>query len=131
MIPNKEEAIQLLEWAGKCNPGSWIDHSKVVARVAETISIRCGLDSQRAYVSGLLHDIGRYDGIRDLYHVYAGHKLLITKDYNEIAKICLSHSFPYQDIDEYFGKNDCLPEETEVIRYFLSRTTYDEYDKLM
>jgi len=131
MIPTKEEALHLLEWAGKCNPGSWVDHSKVVARIAENISLKCGLDIHRAYVSGLLHDIGRYAGVRDLYHVYAGHKLLNNEGYNEIAEICLSHSFPYQDIDEYFGKIDCSPEEAEVITSFLSNTTYNDYDKLI
>ena len=131
MIPTKEDAIYLLEWASKCNPGPWVDHSKVVARAAKTISKKCGLDMHRAYISGLLHDIGRYDGIRDLHHVYAGYELLKSKEYNQIAEICLSHSFPYKNIDEYFGKNDCSQEGTKVITSYLSSSTYDDYDKLI
>jgi len=131
MIPTKEDAIQLLEWASECNPGSWVNHSKVVARAAETISKKCGLDTHRAYISGLLHDIGRYDGTRDLHHVYAGYELLKSRGYSQIAEICLSHSFPYQNIDEYFGKNDCSQEGIEVITSYLSKSTYDDYDKLI
>ena len=131
MFPTKEEAEQLLTWADKHNPGAWTNHSRVVARAAETIAKNCGLDTHRAYVSGLLHDIGRYEGIRELHHVFAGYELLKSKGYSQIAEICLSHSFPYQNIGEYFGKNDCSPEEIEIITSFLLNKTYNEYDKLI
>ena len=131
MLPTKNEAEQLLVWAYECNPGIWADHSRIVARSAETIAGNCGLDMNRAYVSGLLHDIGRYEGVSELHHVYAGYELLQKKGYGEIAEICLSHSFPYQDIGEYFGKNDCTVEETEVIIAFLSNWTYNDYDNLI
>ena len=131
MLPTKDEAEQLLVWAHECNPGIWANHSRVVARAAETIAEKCGLDSHRAYVSGLLHDIGRYEGVTDLHHVYAGYELLKNRGFDQIAEISLSHSFPYQDIGEYFGKNDCSWEETEIIVCFLQNKTYDEYDKLI
>ena len=104
MIPSRNEAEQLLVWAHDCNPGVWSEHCKVVARAAETIAEKCGLDSHRAYVSGLLHDIGRYKGVKELHHVYAGYDLLKSKGYDTIAEICLSHSFTYQNIGAYFGK---------------------------
>ena len=78
-----------------------------------------------------MHDIGRYESVRELHHVYAGYELLKNKGYEQIAEICLSHSFPYQNIGEYFGKNDCSPEETGVIISFLSNKVYDDYDKLI
>jgi len=131
MLPSKEAAEQLLVWAHDRNPGKWANHSRVVARAAETIAKRCGLDAHRAYVSGLLHDIGRYEGVSGLHHVYAGYELLKSKGYEQTAEICLSHSFPYQDIGEFFGENDCSAEETEVIKLFLSSKTYNEYDKLI
>ena len=131
MLPLKEEAEQLLVWANECSPGAWINHSKVVARAAETIAKKCELDTSKAYISGLLHDIGRYEGFSELHHVYSGFELLKNKGYDQIAEICLSHSFPFQDIDEYFGKNDCSPEETEVIRSFLSNAIYNDYDRLI
>ena len=131
MFPGKTEAEQLLVWANENNPGPWTNHSRVVARAAETIAEKCGLDTRRAYISGLLHDIGRYEGVSGLHHVYAGYELLKSKGYTQIAEICLSHSFPYQNIGEYFGENDCSPEETEIITSFLSGKIYDEYDKLI
>jgi len=131
MLPTKEEGGQLLDWAHELNPGAWANHSRVVARAAETIADKCGLNTHRAYVSGLLHDIGRYEGIRELHHVYTGYELLRNKGYDQIAEICLSHSFPYQNINEYFGKNDCTSEETEIITSFLSSVVYNDYDKLI
>lgn len=130
-FPSKEEAESLLQWANEQNPGTWIDHSRVVARAAVTIADKCALDTHRAYVSGLLHDIGRYEGIRGMHHIYAGYELLKGKGYECIGEICLSHSFPYKHIDEYFGKNDCTETETEFIMSFLAKKTYDDYDKLI
>jgi len=131
MLPTREEANKLLIWANEQNPGVWADHSRVVARAAEVIAHKCSLDTHRAYTSGLLHDIGRYEGVRDLHHVYAGYELINNKGYDQLAGICLSHSFPYQNIDEYFGTNDCSKEETEVIESFLVNTIYNDYDKLI
>ena len=59
-FPLREEAIILLTWANGQNPGLWSDHCRVVGRTAETIAAKCGLDTERAFVSGLLHDIGYY-----------------------------------------------------------------------
>ncbi|MCL2662359.1 MAG: HD domain-containing protein [Oscillospiraceae bacterium] len=131
MIPTREEANQLLLWAGEQNPGVWTNHCKVVARAAEAIAVKCGLDTHRAYVSGLLHDIGRYAGVRGLYHSYAGYELLKKKGYNEIADVCISHSFSTKNINEFFGENDCTPEEIEIIRQYLTESTYTDYDKLI
>lgn len=132
MIPSREEAEQLLAWAYGRNPGPWAEHSRAVARTAETIAEKCGLDAHLAYVSGLLHDIGRYEGFRHLHHIYAGYELLKSKGYELIlADICLSHSFAYQDIDEYFGENDCSAAETEIIKSFLAAKSYGNYDRLI
>jgi len=131
LIPTREEAEMLLEWAYEQNPVPWADHCRVVARAAETIAKASGLDADRAYISGLLHDIGRYEGVRGLHHVYAGYELLKKHGYETIAETCLSHSFPYQNIDEYIGEFDCSPEELSVIVTFLNETTYNDYDKLI
>lgn len=131
MLPTGEEAERLLSWARERNPGAWTDHSRVVARAAKTIAENCGLDAHRAYVSGLLHDIGRYKGYSNLYHIYAGYELLINKGFVPAAGICLTHSFPTQNLAEYFGENDCSEEETKTIEMFLSSCVYDEYDKLI
>jgi len=133
MIPTKQEAEELLIWANEQNPGVWVDHSRVVARAAKTIASRCGLDIERAYVSGLLHDIGRWEGRRDLHHIYSGYELMKSMGYYEIADVCLSHSFPTPNvgIGEYFGRNDCTKEETDTIVSFLVNKELDDYDRLI
>ena len=132
MLPIRKEAEQLLIWAHEQNPGPWADHSRVVARAAETIAKKSGLDPERAYLSGLLHDIGRYEGVRGLHHVYAGYELLNEKGFVEIAIICLSHSFPYQHLGAYLGgEYDCSEEELAFISSFLEEAEYDDYDKLI
>ena len=49
MIPDREQAERLLSWANELKPGVWIDHSRTVARAAETIAGKCGLDANRAF----------------------------------------------------------------------------------
>ena len=131
MLPSKEEAENMLFWARDKNPGIWIEHSKAVARAASIIALKCNLDTDRAYVSGILHDIGYYSGYRSLFHVYSGYELLVSKGFNEVAEICLSHSFPCRRIEEFFGKNDCTEAEASVIQSYLSSSIYNDYDKLI
>jgi len=132
IIPTKAQAEELLTWAHEHNPGPWADHSRAAARAAQVIAAACGLDTERAYVSGLLHDIGRYEGVRGLHHVIAGYELMRRKGYPAIAEICLSHSFALQDIRAYGGgANDCTPEELAVLETYLSTAVYNEYDRLI
>ena len=135
MLPTRTEAEKILTWAQECNPGQWIDHCKVAARAAETIAENCGLDSDRAYVSGLLHDIGYYsysNGKGEKDHAIAGHDFMARRGYDEIARICLSHSFPCKDIREIESSWMKLnTAETAFITKFISEAAYDEYDKLI
>ncbi len=132
MYPTREEAERLLIDAGKCNPGPWEDHSRVAARCAEKIAQSCeGMDSEKAYVLGLLHDIGRKFGVRHLGHVYDGWQYMLRLGYDDAAKICLTHSFNEGSLDNYIGKFDITEQETEAIRQALSKTEFDDYDKLI
>ena len=132
LFPSRDDADKLLLWAHSLNPGSWAEHSRVVARAAVAIAEYSGLDVDRAYVSGILHDIGRYEGVRGLHHVYAGYALMMNKRYDAIAEICLSHSFLYQDLRAFGGGDwDCTAEELETIDAFLSTTIYNDYDRLI
>ena len=128
---SKQEADDLLLWGCKQNPGSWVGHSRVVARAAETIALRCGMDGNIAYSLGLLHDIGRYEGITGLQHIYAGYNLMNEKSYRYNARICLTHSFPNKDLKSFNGNNDCLKEEIKQIQSELKRYEYDDYDRLI
>jgi hypothetical protein len=130
-IPSKQEAEDLLSWASAQNPGHWVDHSRTTARAAKTIAVKCGMDGNTAYVLGLLHDIGRYEGMTGLRHIYAGYNLMHEKGYSHNAKICLTHSFPHKDIKSFYGDNDCTKDETEKIKMKLDQYEYDDYDLLI
>ena len=134
-FPSRNEAELLLEKGYNENPGSWAEHCRAASRAAETIAKKCGMDADRAYVSGLLHDIG-YSEFRDYKartcHIVIGYENMLLRGFGAIARICLSHSFPYKNIGAYGGKdtnwNDA--EKGNIIR-FLSETKFDDYDKLI
>lgn len=84
MIPTREEAERLLAEAENCNPGPWGNHSRVAALCAEKIASECeDMDATKAYILGLLHDIGRKFGTRHLGHVYDGYKYMLSLGYDE------------------------------------------------
>lgn len=132
LLPTRDEAEGLLRWAAARNPGPWEDHSRVVARAAEAIARAAGLDADHAYICGLLHDIGRYEGVRGLHHIIAGYELLKQRGYGRVARVCLSHSFPYQDLRGYSGGNwDCDETEMSTIAAFVHDAEFDDYDRLI
>lgn len=129
--PDRRRAEELLAWAAEQNPGPWLQHSRNAACAAEAIARRCGMDGDRAYVLRLLHDIGRYEGVRGLHHAIAGHDLLQARGYGGAARICLNHSFPVPDRATFNGKQDCTPEETAFLDRSLTGMQYDDYDRLI
>lgn len=132
MIPSREKAEQLLQEGLRQNPGPWGDHSKTAAHCAEKIAAACGdLDPEKAYVLGLLHDIGRTFGVRHLGHVSDGYSYMKKLGYDEVAKVCLAHSFATQTLEEYIGKYDVSEEELSLIQTELEKSVYDDYDRLV
>jgi len=129
--PTREEARALLEWAHGLNPGPWREHSLGVARAGEKLAEALGLDADRAWINGCLHDIGRYEGPRGMRHVVAGHDLLLDKGWDGPARACMVHSFPDGDIDAYIGPHDVSPEEDARIRAYLAACKFDDYDRLV
>ena len=131
MYPTKEEAEKLLLEAGKCNPSPWIRHSRTAAHCAEKIARYSGLNPDKAYVLGLLHDIGRKFGVTHLKHVSDGYAYMITLGFDDAARICLTHSFNENRIEAYVGQFDTTEEETNLIRQKLRETEQDDYDRLI
>ena len=117
MLPTRMEAERLLEEAEKCNPGPWGKHSRVVAHCAEKIALGCkGMNLEKAYILGLLYDIGRKFGVSYLKHVSDGYSYMMSLGYDEVARVCLTHSFNNMRVDEYVGKVDTSDEEYELIQ---------------
>ena len=52
------------------------------------------MDEQRAYLFGLLHDIGRRAGVTGIRHIFDGYDYMTALGQPEVARICLTHSFP-------------------------------------
>ncbi len=131
-FPTFEESMKMLDEADSRNPGPWKDHSLNCAKAAKVIAAHSGyLDPDAAFKMGLLHDIGRREGISHLKHTVDGYKFLAHMKYDSLARICLSHSFPVRDIRFYSGKADCSSEDYDFIVDFLKNTEYDEYDLLI
>lgn len=132
MYPTIQEAERLLKEAAQCNPGPWENHSRVAAQCAKKIAEKCmGMNPEKAYVLGLMHDIGRKFGVKHLGHVYDGWKYMLECGYDEVARICLTHSFNEGKLEDYIGNFDISEQQIEEIRQALDGIEFDEYDKLI
>jgi len=127
----ESEALEALKYAGKLNPGPWIAHSLNVGHAACLITQKTAeYDPEKAYVYGILHDIGRRYGFSHIKHTLDGYKYLCDTEL-KAAYICLSHSFPNKNIEEYQGERD-LPESDLIkIEKLLKEYHYDYYDQLI
>ena len=132
MLPTRQEALELVRDGLSCNPGPWGKHCLTAAHCAEKIAGACqDMDGERAYILGLLHDIGRKFGVKHLGHVSDGYTYMKSLGYDEAAKICLTHSFNNHTVEEYIGKFDVSREELAIITQELAKTVYDDYDRLI
>jgi len=132
MLPTREEAEILLKEAEGCNPGPWGNHSRTAAHCAEKIAIACGdMEPEKAYICGLLHDIGRKFGKRHMGHVSDGYSYMLSLGYDEVAQICLTHSFNNQSTADYIGNFDTTEEELKMIEGALQEVVMNDYDYLI
>lgn len=107
-------------------------HYQNVAYVASKIAEQTEMDIEKAYVLGLLHDYGEYieDTISGTFHGTAGYDEMLKFGFDEVAKVCLSHSF----FDSSFSPEDFPAYEAKEIERasaILKEKEFDEYDKLI
>ena len=101
-----QQAEHELQIAAKMNPGPWDRHSYSVANNARLIAQNvAGMDPEKAYMMGLGEP--------------------------ELARICLTHSFPGKDVNSFFGKYDCSEEQMTFLKTYLEKTEFDDYDILI
>jgi putative nucleotidyltransferase with HDIG domain len=129
--PDRETAEALLKEGEALNPGPWGNHSRYVALCAEKIAAACGMDGEKAYVLGLLHDIGRREGVKHLGHVYDGWVYLNRQGYPDAARICLTHSFNTGRLEDYIGRFDISEDRQRTLRAALDACEFDDYDRLI
>ena len=128
-IPTAELA---LKEAAESNPGAWADHSRYVAKACKNIASHCkDLSSQRAYLYGLLHDIGRFSGVTSERHLIDGYRYCMERGWEKAAQICISHAFMIQDIDTSIGEFDVSNEDYLFMKKFVEEAVYDDYDRLV
>ena len=133
MLTTAQEALKELEIAGEINPGPWVKHSINTGVAARNIAQKIpGMDAEKAYIVGTLHDIGRRCkfGFVDIpTHVYEGYKYCMEKGWDEAARICMTHSY-LQMKDEF----DYEPETDNgkaIKDYIMNCGEPDDYDRLI
>lgn len=132
MRPDRKQAFEILEEAAGRNPGPWREHSIVAAECAQRIAGQIpGMDGEKAYVMGLLHDIGRRFGHGHMAHIMHGYEYMMELGFDEAARICLTHSFCLKALDTYIGNRDIPEEKIQEMDRLLAETAYDDYDRLI
>ena len=131
MLPTVEEAMYELKIAGELNPGPWVRHSENTGIAARNIAQKIpGMDAEKAYIVGLLHDIGRRVGIVDIpTHIYEGYKYCMDKGWDEAARICMTHSYiGMRNEFDYEPENE---KESAIKEYIMTCGDADDYDRLI
>lgn len=128
---NKRTAEWALEEAEKSNPGAWAAHSRYVAMACKNIALHCSISAEKAYLFGLLHDIGRYAGVSSEKHLIDGYRYCMERGWEKAAQICISHAFMIQDIETSIGEFDVSEEDYLFMKTFVANAVYDDYDRLV
>lgn len=133
MLPERKEAERFVRESEEIHPGPWGDHCRTAAFCAEKIAENCqGMDADKAYILGLLHDIGRRITVGTHFkHVIDGYRCMKELGYDEAARICMTHSFQIKDINTYVGKKDVPQEDLDEVEAYLNAVEYDDYDLLI
>ena len=108
-----------------------IAHYRDVARCAQILAKRLSLDEEKAYILGFLHDYGEFieRSFADTFHGTAGYDIMMQKGYDEVARVCLTHSF-WEGI---YDPNHFTYCKKEVARAeeLIKKLQLDEYDYLI
>ncbi len=130
--PDPETADRELRLADSLNPGPWVGHSHHTGLACRYIAARHpGLDADKAYALGVLHDIGRRVGIVSTRHGLEGYRYARSKGWDDVAKICLTHSYALHHVESEIGAWDVSPEERAFMTRYIAAAEYDDYDRLL
>ena len=78
------------------------------------------LDPDQSYVLGLLHDIGRREGIFGMRHVVDGYTFMMLEGYPDVARISLTHSYPIPIVMYGSSAWDGTDVESEFVAEYLT-----------
>ena len=109
-------------------------HVNNTALIAEKIAKASHLDSEKAYVMGMLHDLGKADEtIHNRFHGIMGYERLKSLD-PVIAHICLTHMFINNDSRQIIDNHRLFygnEKDQEFIISYLDSHPADDYDLLI
>ena len=109
MLLTRTIAEKALEDAHNANPGPWANHSRYVALACKNIAELCPhLDTDDAYIYGILHDIGRHAGVTSERHLIDGYRYCTARGWEKAAQICISHAFMVKDVQSYGKRRICF-----------------------
>lgn len=132
MLLTRMIAEKALEEAHAANPGPWANHSRYVALACKNIAELCPhLDTDDAYIYGILHDIGRHAGVTSERHLIDGYRYCMARGWEKAAQICISHAFMVKDISSSIGIFDMPQEDKNFMERFVKDAVYDDYDRLV
>ena len=113
----------------------YLEHVTEVGACASVLAAACGLDVMKAGVLGYCHDIGKIisnEKQEKTFHGLSGYEYFKSKGEEELAQVCLSHSFSSKnfEINEYisYGKDNI--EKTKSILDKMELTDYDRIIEL-
>ena len=111
----------------------YIFHTQGVAFASRAIAGNTkGLDSNVAYICGLLHDYGKKYNEKKIgrFHGLVGYKELQSLGWERPARVCLTHTFPEKKIllEDYpsYPKQDLIEAQS-----ILDNIIFDEYDRIV
>lgn len=108
-------------------------HTLGVAACCEKLAYCCDLDEEKAFVLGLLHDIGKSRSERQekIFHGLEGYNQMMNMGYSKVAQICITHSFPSADFNDdnylFYQKLGILPQIHEIMK----QMQLDDYDYMV
>lgn len=131
MYPTIDEAFRELEKGNAINPGRWVEHCKYTGEAARNIARAAGLDENKAYVLGTLHDIGRRVGFVGIRHIVEGYNYAVEMGWDEVARISMTHSFPQNVPVINPSMMDLTEDEHRFVVDYMAKIELDDYDWLM
>lgn len=111
----------------------WERHSRNVAVIAEKVAGAAGMDADKAYALGLLHDIGKSVSTPDenMTHHLSGYDILMGEGMPEAARIAITHTFYEGQEMEHFWDILAQGGVVERTRELLYAEPFDDYDRLI
>ena len=139
--PDREQALSI--WQEGLNfrisnygfdvADEYVFHTKGIAESCEIIAKQiAGLNTEKAYVLGLLHDYGKKYPEKELggFHGRYGYEEMKQMGFPDVARVCLTHSFYSSDFNKENYKN-YSSKDLDWAKEKLKNIIFDDYDKLV